>query len=96
MEYALQEYPQLYSEENKNVLIKNLDEGFDKGYTYNIAILQYVVAKQSAVKNNIDFATLETQLKYTISTPLETCTGIIRRVRIKINKRPHYGRAKRT
>ena len=71
MEYALQEYPQLYSEENKNVLIKNLDEGFDKGYTYNIAILQYVVAKQSAVKNNIDFATLETQLKYTISTPLE-------------------------
>ena len=71
MEYVLQEYPQLYSEENKNVLIKNLDEGFDKGYTYNIAILQYVVAKQSAVKNNIDFATLETQLKYTISTPLE-------------------------
>lgn len=71
MEYALQEYPQLYSEENKNVLIKNLYEGFDKGYTYNIAILQYVVAKQSAVKNNIDFATLETQLKYTISTPLE-------------------------
>jgi hypothetical protein len=71
MEYALQEYPQLYSEENKNVLIKNLDEGFDKGYTYNIAILQYVVAKQSAVKNNIDFATLETQLKYMISTPLE-------------------------
>lgn len=71
MEYALQEYPQLYSEENKNVLIKNLDEGFNKGYTYNIAILQYVVAKQSAVKNNIDFATLETQLKYTISTPLE-------------------------
>lgn len=71
MEYALQEYPQLYSEENKNMLIKNLDEGFDKGYTYNIAILQYVVAKQSAVKNNIDFATLETQLKYTISTPLE-------------------------
>ena len=71
MEYALQEYPQLYSEENKNVLIKNLDEGFDKGYTYNIAILQYVVAKHSAVKNNIDFATLETQLKYTISTPLE-------------------------
>ena len=71
MEYALQEYPQLYSEENKKVLIKNLDEGFDKGYTYNIAILQYVVAKQSAVKNNIDFATLETQLKYTISTPLE-------------------------
>ena len=71
MEYALQEYPQLYSEENKNVLIKNLDEGFDKGYTYNIAILQYVIAKQSAVKNNIDFATLETQLKYTISTPLE-------------------------
>ena len=34
----------------QNVLIKNLDEGFDKGYTYNIAILQYVVAKQSAVK----------------------------------------------
>ena len=27
--------------------------------------------RKSAVKNNIDFATLETQLKYTISTPLE-------------------------
>ena len=50
MEYTLQEYPQLYSEENKHELCQNLEEGYKKGYTYEISILQYALAKQSAVK----------------------------------------------
>ncbi|MDG2961121.1 DUF4123 domain-containing protein [Bisgaard Taxon 10/6] len=70
-EYALQEYPQFYSEENRHLLMKNLDEGFDKGYTYKLAILQYAVAKQSAVKNRIDFTALEEQVKKETSAPLE-------------------------
>ena len=51
MEYTLQEYPKLYSEENKHELCQNLEEGYKKGYTYEISILQYALAKQSAVKN---------------------------------------------
>ena len=69
--YILKTYPHVYSPLEQEQLIKHLDEARNKNYIYETAIVQYAVAKQSAVKNNIDFATLETQLKYTISTPLE-------------------------
>ncbi|OBY55423.1 DUF4123 domain-containing protein [Aggregatibacter aphrophilus] len=83
MEYALQEYPQLYSEENKNVLIKNLDEGFNKGYTYKIAILQYAVAKQSAVKNEIDFIKLEKQVTKENVAPLDRAAKLYSLLNLK-------------
>ena len=69
--YALQEYPQLYSEENKHELCQNLEEGYKKGYTYEISILQYALAKQSAVKNGIDFIALEEQVTKNNTAPLE-------------------------
>lgn len=69
--YALQEYPQLYSEENKHELCQNLEEGYKKGYTYEISILQYALAKQSAVKNGIDFIKLEEQVTKDNTAPLE-------------------------
>ena len=71
MEYTLQEYPQLYSEENKHELCQNLEEGYKKGYTYEISILQYALAKQSAVKNGIDFIALEEQVTKNNTAPLE-------------------------
>ena len=71
MEYALQEYPQLYSEKNKHELCQNLEEGYKKGYTYEISILQYALAKQSAVKNGIDFIKLEEQVTKDNTAPLE-------------------------
>ena len=71
MEYALQEYPQLYSEKNKHELCQNLEEGYKKGYTYEISILQYALAKQSAVKNGIDFIALEEQVTKNNTAPLE-------------------------
>ncbi len=83
MEYALQEYPQLYSEENKNVLIKNLDEGFNKGYTYKIAILQYAVAKQSAVKNEVDFIKLEKQVTKENVAPLDRAAKLYSLLNLK-------------
>lgn len=69
--YALQEYSQLYSEENKHELCQNLEEGYKKGYTYEISILQYALAKQSAVKNGIDFIKLEEQVTKDNTAPLE-------------------------
>lgn len=71
MEYAIQEYPQLYSEENKHELCQNLEEGYKKGYTYEISILQYALAKQSAVQNGIDFIKLEEQVTKENTSPLE-------------------------
>ncbi len=71
MEYALQEYPQLYSEKNKHELCQNLEEGYKKGYTYEISILQYALAKQSAVQNGIDFIKLEEQVTKENTSPLE-------------------------
>ena len=71
MEYTLQEYPQLYSEENKHELCQNLEEGYKKGYTYEISILQYALAKQSAVKNGIDFIALEEHVTKNNTAPLE-------------------------
>ena len=71
MEYALQEYPQLYSEKNKHELCQNLEEGYKKGYTYEISILQYALAKQSAVPNGIDFIKLEEQVTKENTSPLE-------------------------
>ena len=71
MEYALQEYPQLYSEKNKHELCQNLEEGYKKGYTYEISILQYALAKQSAVQNGMDFIKLEEQVTKENTSPLE-------------------------
>ena len=71
MEYALQEYPQLYSEKNKHELCQNLEEGYKKGYTYEIPILQYALAKQSAVQNGMDFIKLEEQVTKENTSPLE-------------------------
>lgn len=71
MEYALQEYPKLYSEKNKHELCQNLEEGYKKGYTYEISILQYALAKQGAVQNGIDFIKLEEQVTKENTSPLE-------------------------
>jgi hypothetical protein len=48
-----------------------LEEGYKKGYTYEISILQYALAKQSAVKNGIDFIALEEQVTKNNTAPLE-------------------------
>ena len=68
--YILKTYPHVYSPLEQEQLIKNLDEGRNKNYIYETAIVQYAVAKQSAVKNGRDFATLEKQLEQEFPTPL--------------------------
>ena len=47
-----------------------MDEARNKNYIYETAIAQYAVAKQSAVKNGRDFATLEKQLEQKFPAPL--------------------------
>ncbi|MDG2946872.1 hypothetical protein P7M32_10630, partial [Bisgaard Taxon 10/6] len=69
-EYILATYPQLFSTQERALLIQHLDEAESKGYMYETAIVQYAVAKQSAVKNGKDFAALEKQLTWHISAPL--------------------------
>lgn len=68
--YILKTYPHVYSPLEQEQLIKNLDEGRNKNYIYETAIVQYAVTKQSAVKNGRDFATLEKQLEQEFPTPL--------------------------
>ena len=68
--YILKTYPHVYSPLEQEQLIKNLDEGRNKNYIYETAIVQYAVAKQSAVKNGRDFATLEKQLEQEFPAPL--------------------------
>ena len=68
--YILKTYPHVYSPLEQELLIKNLDEGRNKNYIYETAIVQYAVAKQSAVKNGRDFATLEKQLEQKFPAPL--------------------------
>lgn len=68
--YILKTYPHVYSSLEQEQLIKNLDEGRNKNYIYETAIVQYAVAKQSAVKNGRDFATLEKQLEQEFPAPL--------------------------
>ena len=68
--YILKTYPHVYSPLEQEQLIKNLDEGRNKNYIYETAIVQYAVAKQSAVKNGRDFATLEKQLEQEFTAPL--------------------------
>lgn len=68
--YILKTYPHVYSPLEQEQLIKNLDEGRNKNYIYETAIVQYAVAKQSAVKNGRDFAALEKQLEQEFSAPL--------------------------
>ena len=68
--YILKTYPHIYSPLEQELLIKNLDEGRNKNYIYETAIVQYAVAKQSAVKNGRDFATLEKQLEQEFPAPL--------------------------
>ena len=68
--YILKTYPHVYSPLEQEQLIKNLDEGRNKNYIYETAIVQYAVAKQSAVKNGRDFATLEKQLEQKFPAPL--------------------------
>ena len=68
--YILKTYPHVYSSLEQEQLIKNLDEGRNKNYIYETAIVQYAVAKQSAVKNGRDFAALEKQLEQEFSAPL--------------------------
>ncbi|KYK85233.1 hypothetical protein SA508_09475, partial [Aggregatibacter actinomycetemcomitans serotype d str. SA508] len=45
-QYILESYPTLFSENDKNVLIKYLEEGYQQGYTYETPIMQYAVAKK--------------------------------------------------
>lgn len=68
--YILKTYPHVYSPLEQEQLIKNLDEARNKNYIYETAIVQYAVAKQSAVKNGRDFATLEKQLEQKFPAPL--------------------------
>ena len=68
--YILKTYPHVYSPLEQEQLIKNLDEARNKNYIYETAIVQYAVAKQSAVKNGRDFATLEKQLEQEFTAPL--------------------------
>ncbi len=68
--YILKTYPHVYSPLEQEQLIKNLDEARNKNYIYETAIVQYAVAKQSAVKNRRDFATLEKQLEQKFPAPL--------------------------
>ena len=68
--YILKTYPHVYSPLEQEQLINNLDEGRNKNYIYETAIVQYAVAKQSAVKNGRDFATLEKQLEQEFTAPL--------------------------
>jgi len=68
--YILKTYPHVYSPLEQEQLIKNLDEARNKNYIYETAIVQYAVAKQSAVKNGRDFATLEKQLEQEFPAPL--------------------------
>ena len=68
--YILKTYPHVYSSLEQEQLIKNLDEGRNKNYIYETAIVQYAVAKQSAVKNGRDFAALEKQLEQEFPAPL--------------------------
>ncbi len=70
VEYILATYPQIFAQQDREQLIKDLDEAENKGYIYEIAIVQYAVAKQSAVKNGKDFATLEKHLTQNIPDPL--------------------------
>ena len=68
--YILKTYPHVYSPLEQEQLIKHLDEARNKNYIYETAIVQYAVAKQSAVKNGRDFATLEKQLEQEFPAPL--------------------------
>ena len=68
--YILKTYPHVYSPLEQEQLIKNLDEARNKNYIYETAIVQYAVAKQSAVKNGRDFAALEKQLEQEFPAPL--------------------------
>ena len=68
--YILKTYPHVYSPLEQEQLVKNLDEARNKNYIYETAIVQYAVAKQSAVKNGRDFATLEKQLEQEFPAPL--------------------------
>ena len=68
--YILKTYPHVYSPLEQELLIKNLDDGRNKNYIYETAIVQYAVAKQSAVKNGRDFAALEKQLEQEFPAPL--------------------------
>ena len=68
--YILKTYPHVYSPQEQEQLIKNLDEARNKNYIYETAIVQYAVAKQSAVKNGRDFAALEKQLEQEFPAPL--------------------------
>ncbi|WP_386688351.1 DUF4123 domain-containing protein [Lonepinella sp. MS14437] len=83
VEYILATYPQIFSLQEREQLIKNLDEAESKGYIYETAIVQYAVAKQSAVKNGKDFATLEKQLSQQISAPLDRATELFNRLKIE-------------
>ena len=68
--YILKTYPHVYSPLEQEQLIKHLDEARNKNYIYETAIMQYAVAKQSAVKNGRDFAALEKQLEQEFPAPL--------------------------
>ena len=68
--YIFKTYPHVYSPQEQEQLINNLDEARNKNYIYETAIVQYAVAKQSAVKNGRDFATLEKQLEQEFPAPL--------------------------
>lgn len=68
--YILKTYPHVYSPLEQEQLIKHLDEARNKNYIYETAIVQYAVAKQSAVKNGRDFAALEKQLEQEFPAPL--------------------------
>ncbi|MDG2940672.1 DUF4123 domain-containing protein [Bisgaard Taxon 10/6] len=82
-EYILATYPQIFSAQEREQLIQYLDEAESKGYMYETAIVQYVVAKQSAVKNGKDFSALEKQLTHHISSPLARAEELFSRLNLE-------------
>ncbi|WP_386696090.1 DUF4123 domain-containing protein [Lonepinella sp. MS14435] len=62
LQYLLYQYPHLVTEQDKNDLSQGLDEAFQKGYTDIDSLIQYAMARQSAVKNGQDFYAEENYL----------------------------------
>ncbi|WP_233119317.1 DUF4123 domain-containing protein [Aggregatibacter actinomycetemcomitans] len=75
-EYILETYPQIFSMQEREQLIKNLDEARNKGYIYETAIVQYAMAKQSAVKSGKDFYLSEKRLAQAFPAPLARATEL--------------------
>lgn len=62
LQYLLSQYPHLVTEQDKSSLSQALDEAFKKGYTPLDSLIQYAMAKHSAIKSGLDFYAQENHL----------------------------------